>query len=281
MRILLSLVSSLIAAGITIGPYTAAAQKPTSGVQVLPAPGTPMPPGFVQGKIAYTIDRSMPYSGTWVTKHITRFPDGQIVRDRSTRKVWRDSEGRTREDTTWTRKSGAVATVCHVEDPISQVRYIWRTEPGRKTIVTETHFTFDDYAVTEIWPNPPSHPIESPPGVTIIILSPAAKRLNPNPDEQKLGPIYMNGVYAEGVRTVEPFPSEPTDHRVTETWSAPDLNLFIKSYLDDGYGFTEDSELKNIDRSEPEPSVFLPPAGLPRRLAPESDPAWKERYGAD
>ncbi len=280
MRVLVSLLSSLIAAGIPIGPCIAAAQDFAPGVRVLPVPGTHMPKDFVQGKIAYTIDRSMPYSGIWVTKHVTTFPDGQVVRDRSTRKVWRDSEGRKREETTWTRKSGAVATVSHIEDPVAMVRYIWRVEPGRKTVVTETHFTFDNYAVTEIWPSLPTRPIDSHPGVTIVILTPA-RRLNPNPDEEKLGPIYKNGVYADGVRTVEPLPSDPTHHRVTETWSAPDLNLFIKSYMEDGYGFIEDSELKNIDRSEPDSSIFVPPPGLPRRQAPESDPAWKESYGAD
>lgn len=281
MRVLFSLLSFLIAAVITIGPSTAIAQNSASGVQVLPAPGTHMPKGFDAGKIAYTIDRSMPYSGVWVTKHVIRFPDGQMQRDRSTRKVWRDSEGRTREDTTWIRKSGAQATVCHIDDPVAKVRYIWRIEPGRKTVVTETHFSFDDYVVTEIWPNPPAHPIENHPGVYIVILTPTAKRLNPNSDEQKLGPIYKNGVYAEGVRSVEPLPSNPVRHRITETWQAPDLNIFIKSYLEDGFGFIEDAELKDIDRSEPDPSTFQPPPGLLRRKAPNSDPAWKEPYGAD
>jgi hypothetical protein len=91
----------------------------------------------------------------------------------------------------------------------------------------------------------------------------------------------MNGVYAEGVRTVEPILGDSTRHRIDEIWSAPDLNLIIKTYLDDGNGFIEDSELKNIDRSEPDPSVFLPPSSFPKRQAPESDPVWREAYGAD
>jgi hypothetical protein len=181
---------------------------------------------------------------------------------------------------TWTRPTGGLATVCRIEDPIAKVRYIWRIEQGRQTVVTETHFTMDKYQVTEIWPHPPSHPVESSPGVTVIILGPA-KPMNPKENEEKLGPTYMNGVYAEGVRTIEPIQSDPTRHRIDETWLAPDLDLFIKSYLEDGNGFIEDSELKNIDRSEPEPPVFLPPSNLPKRQAPESDPVWHEAYGAD
>lgn len=91
----------------------------------------------------------------------------------------------------------------------------------------------------------------------------------------------MNGVYAEGVRTEEPIPSDPTRHRIDEIWSAPDLNLVIKTYLDDGSGFIENSELKNIDRSEPDSSVFVPPSDFPLRQAPESDPVWNESYGAN
>jgi hypothetical protein len=262
-----------IAIGFTLGSFTAVGQT-------LPAPGSQSPPNIEGAKIAYTIDRGMPYSGIWITKHVTTFPDGEVKRDRNTRKVWRDSDGRTRKDVTWTRPTGVVATVCRIEDPVAKVRYIWRIEQGRKTIVTGTHFTMDKYAVTEIWADPSLRPVETPPGVSVIILGPA-RRMNPNPNEQKLGPTYMNGVYAEGVRTIEPIQSDPTRHRIEETWSAPDLNLFIKSYLDDGNGFIEDSELKNIDRSEPDPSVFLPPSSLPKRQAPESDPAWREGYGAD
>jgi hypothetical protein len=262
-----------IAIGFTLRSFTAGAQT------TLPPPGSQSPPN-IEEKIGYTIERGMPYSGIWVTKHVTKFPDGQLMKDQNTGKVWRDSEGRTREDVTWTRQSGVVATVCRIEDPVAKVRYIWRIEQGRKTVVTETHFTMDKYAVTEIWPHPPSHAMETTPGATIIVLRPTT-RVNPGPNDQKLGPTYMNGVYAEGVRTVEPILAEPTRHRIDEIWSAPDLNLIIKTYLDDGNGFIEDSELKNIDRSEPDPSVFLPPSSFPKRQAPESDPVWREAYGAD
>lgn len=254
---------------------------------ILPLPGSAPPQNSTPGKAFYGINRGMPYSGIWVVKHVTKFPDGQVVEDQSTSKVWRDSEGRTREETTWQRYTGAMATVGRIEDPVAKVRYIWRIEPGRKVIVTETHFTFDDYLVTEAWPNPPSHPSETTPGATIVILRPSGQ-LNSGIRGEKLGPKYLNGVYAEGVRTVDPIctgadecKSGKTHDHISETWNAPDLNIMIRSYLDDGLGFTEDAELQDIDRSEPEPSVFLPPPDLPKREAPPSDPVWSEPYGAN
>jgi len=281
MRILNALKKSVFAFGIAVSPFGADAQ-------VLPAPGTPVPQDSGQAKIGYTIERGMPYSGIWVTKHVTKFPDGQIVKDQNTQKVWRDGDGRTREDTTWTRYNGVVATVCKIEDPVGKVRYIWRIEPGRKTVVTETHFTFDQYAVTEIWPNPPAFPTGAPRGAKIITLRPQQRRTNTAQGEEELGPTNINGVEAEGTRTAEPIPphhgnnqSDRTVYRIDEIWFAPSLNMYVKTYSDDGLGSTEDSELKDIDSSEPDPSIFFPPSDLPLRQAPESDPVWREPYGSD
>lgn len=264
-----------IASGVILGSFAAGAQT------VTPMPGSQPSRTTNEAKIGYTINRGMPYSGIWVTKHVFTFPDGQVQKDQNTRKVWRDSDGRTREEDTWTRRIGGdVATVYRIEDPVAQVRYIWRIQQDRQTIVTETHFNLEKYAVAEIWPNPPTHQNENPTGKTAVILG-ATRLADPNSHEEKLGPMYMNGVYAEGVRSVYPVQSDPDHRRVEETWEAPDLNLFIKSYLDTGTGTIEDSELKNIDRSEPDRSMFVPPSDLPRRRVPESDPVWSEGWGDD
>lgn len=42
---------------------------------------------------ADAIERGMPYSGVWVTRHVTKYPGDQVVKDENTKKVWRDSEG--------------------------------------------------------------------------------------------------------------------------------------------------------------------------------------------
>lgn len=232
-----------------------------------------------EAKEGYTIDRGMPYSGTWVTKHLTQLPHGQVARDESTRKVWRDSDGRTREETTWTRWNGVVATVCRIEDPVARVRYIWRIEPDTETVVTETHFTMDKYVVSEIWPNASLRPAGDTPGVTVVVLDPSEHHSHSRGID--LGRALINGVNADGIRYLEPVASNPARHRIDEFWWAPELNLVIKTYLNDGNGLIEDSQLKHIKRSEPDPSVFRPPSDLPSREAPASDPVWHESYGSD
>jgi hypothetical protein len=285
MRILDTVLGHAIAIGIAVAPCLGGAQVVVMGSPVLPAPGTVMPPGSKMVR-AYTIERGMPYSGVRVVQHVMIFPDGNRKEEGSSTKEWRDSEGRSRKDVTWTENDSinGVVTVCVIEDPVSLVRYIWKVATAQKTVVTETHYKMEGQ-VTEVWPHAPDHKIEPKPGVTIVTLRPQ-QNLNADSNDKTLGPEYINGVYATGTRSVEAIlpgrGGNETDHpvnRVDEFWMAPDLGMVVKTFLDDGSGFTERSELKNIDRSEPELSVFLPPAGLPKREAPESDPVWSEPYG--
>jgi hypothetical protein len=282
MGILDRVIAPAIAIGIAVVPCMAGAQLAPGSP--LPAQGTPMPQDSKPVR-AYTIERGMPCSGVRVVQHVMIFPNGFRREEiSSTTKEWRDSGGRTRKDVTWTSPTGEVVTVCQIDDPVALVLYIWKVGTAQKTVVTETHYKMEG-AVTEVWPTPLQQKIESKPGTTIVILTPR-QDLNSNTKDETLGPQHINGIYAEGTRSVEAIPpgrgGNGTDHpvkRIDEIWMAPDLNLVVKMFLDDGLGFTERSELKNIDRSEPDPSVFLPPAGLPRREAPESDPVWREPIG--
>ena len=98
---------------------------------------------------AYTIQRGMPYSGVRVVQHVTIFPGGFRKEEGSSTKEWRDSEGRTRKDVTWTDASKGVVTVCVIEDPVALVRYIWKVGATEKTVVTETRYKMEGQ-VTEV-----------------------------------------------------------------------------------------------------------------------------------
>jgi hypothetical protein len=290
MRILSAVVGPAIAIGIIVGPCAIGAQvtscTPGPGqITCTLAPGTPIPQGSKPMR-GYAIERGMPYSGVRVVQNVTIFPDGSRKEDGSSTKEWRDSEGRKRSDVTWESLDGSDVTVCQIDDPVALVRYIWKVGTTAKTVVTETHYNMDDGIVSEIWPDPVhEHRPEPGSGMAIVVLRPQG---NPNRTNETLGPEYINGVYAEGSRSIEIIPPGKggygLDHpvkRIDEIWMSPDLKMVVKTFLDDGLGSTESIELKNIDRSEPDPSVFQPPPGLPKRQASESDPVWKERIGAN
>lgn len=278
----LARVIGLAIASAGLGPSVAHAQQTTPGIVVLPAPGTVAPPDS-EMKRAYLIEKGMPYSGVRVVHHVMIDPNGDRKEETHSTKEWRDSEGRTRKDFTWKLPDGNDMTVCEIDDMVGLLRYIWKVGPTAKTVVTETHYKMDG-VISEVWPGPP-HKIEPEPGRTIVILTPHQERKT-NANDGTLGPKYINGLYATGTRTVEAIPpgrgGNETDHpvyRVDEVWDAPDLNTVVKMFFDTGLGFTERSELKNIDRSEPDPALFRPPDGLPKREAPESDPVWSEPIG--
>jgi len=84
-----------------------------------------------------------------------------------------------------------------------------------------------------------------------MTLRPQKKNLNADSIDKTLGPEYINGLYATGNRSVEAIlpgrGGNETDHpvnRVDEFWMAPDLGMVVKTFLDDGSGFTERSELR-------------------------------------
>lgn len=269
MRTLAGLIGLTL--GILIGPCVAHAQT---------ASATEVPPDSKPVR-AYIIARDMPYSGVRVVHSVTAFPNGYRKVEDSATKEWRDSEGRTRNDITWEDMNGRKVTVCEIDDPVALVRYIWKVGSTTKTIVTETHYKMDGI-VNEVWPDP-VHITEANPGTKLMVLGP---QQDPSTTNAALGYEYINGVYAEGSRSVHVIPpgrgGNGSDHpvqRIDESWMAPDLGMPVKMFLDDGLGFTQSVELKNIDRSEPDQSVFLPPEQLPKRVAPESDPVWKEPIG--
>lgn len=286
MRIMCTVMIPAFAMGFVVAPCVLGAQLTSciagSGQTICtPVQGSPIPPDSKPTR-AYVISRGMPYSGVRVVQHVNVFADGNRSEDESSTAEWRDSEGRQRSDVTWKGPDGSDVTVCQIDDPVALVRYIWKVGGTAKTVVTETHYKMDGI-VQEIWPDPVHEHREPGNGVAIVMRRPPE---NPNSTNETLGPEYINGVYAEGSRSIKIFPPGAfgTDHpvkRIDEIWISPDLKMVVKTFFNDGLGSTERTELKNVDRSEPDPSVFQPPAGLPIRQAPESDPVWKETIGAN
>jgi hypothetical protein len=120
MRILDKVPGHAIAIGVAFAPCLAGSQMVT-GVPILPQPGTVMPPDSKEVRL-YTIERGMPYSGVRVVQHVTIFPNGFRKEEGSSSKEWRDSEGRTRKDVTWTDAIKGAVTVCVIDDPVALVR---------------------------------------------------------------------------------------------------------------------------------------------------------------
>jgi hypothetical protein len=100
---------------------------------------------------------------------------------------------------------------------------------------------------------------------------------NPNAKTEQLGAKTIEGISATGTKRTTSIPAgtfgNDKDLVITrETWYSPDLKLVIEStQTDPRFGETTYS-LTNIQRSEPDPTLFQVPAGYKVEEVPVQDP---------
>jgi hypothetical protein len=76
---------------------------------------------------ARKIVKGAPYSAEIVTEMNQALPDGNVISRKSSGRIWRDAEGRTRQETASEGKQGSV----HINDPVEGKRYIVSHEGKR------------------------------------------------------------------------------------------------------------------------------------------------------
>lgn len=83
------------------------------------------------------IVKGAPYSATAEVETIQMLADGNRIRNKTTRAVYRDSEGRTRREATG--KSSGLPTQVFINDPVSSVNYALDVERRIAMKTTDTH----------------------------------------------------------------------------------------------------------------------------------------------
>ena len=217
-----------------------------------------------------------PYSATITNESIQSLPDGNRIVQNFTGTIARDSQGRTRQDAPLPvigNLSAANAPhLIFIRDPVAQTSYTLN--------LTEK--------IAQKMPALPPLPPGSAggPGPVIIQMSGAApgEPLPPGPpptalfvqrngtagDDQALtevlGSQTMAGVLVNGVRTTHTIPAGQIGNDkpiqiVTEVWTSPDLQTIVYSKRSDPRMGDQTFQLhRNIQRSEPDPSLFTVPA---------------------
>lgn len=146
-------------------------------------------------------------------------------------------------------------TIYIVFDPVNGIQMNW-TSSGHT--VTLNHFPQSQ----------PAHhiPVQQNNQITTPVLP--RVQLNPNPDPhiEDLGTQNINGVLAHGRRITHIIPagSEGNDQQITvtsESWTSSELHTDVLRIMDDPRTGNMHMELSDIDRSEPDPSLFQAPAG--------------------
>jgi len=217
-----------------------------------PGPGGPGGPGGPEMRNTVT---NAPYSGVEVTTEQQALAGGNVIQRQTTRNVFRDSQGRVRVETQFTRPgaNGQSTTVTRISifDPVAGTAS--EIDPQNKIVNSRPFHPGTQGAMRPRNPN----------GAT---GARAARPADPNVKSEDLGTQSVNSVIAKGSRVTHTIPAGTIGNAmaiqsVHETWMAADLQVPVTVKVTDPRFGTRTTQLTQINRGEPDASLFQIPAG--------------------
>jgi len=230
----------------------------------LPPPQTPdrdtsrsVSPVSATAQLVGAAVKGLPFSATETI--VETLADGTTIKNRSEVLLSRDAEGRCRGERA---------------DPQMQGRDVTVTDPAARTVMfwssSENMSWISEFPVVWVMHLPDLKSVKGPLGIVLSTHLPPppsrAMQSSSNIDTETLPAGNIAGLYVEGTRTTEVIPAgaagNDRDITVTsETWTSPELRITVRQVKDDPRTGKVTTELTNIDRSDPAPSLFKPPVG--------------------
>jgi len=229
--------------------------------------------GAVAGRSGQIV-KNAPYSADVATETTQMLADGNRIRQTSTAKLYRDSEGRVRNEQSLSGL-GALAPntslpiVVFINDPVAKTSYALNQKD--KT-ASKSGWGGPGGRGDQYQPRAMGRPAESR-------REEGAKRsegaagpwrprdgaAGPNIRSESLGRQTIEGVPADGIRTIHTIPAgqmgnEQPIQIVSERWYSPDLQLVVLAKQSDPRVGETVFRLTNISRAEPPATLFQPPA---------------------
>ncbi|HUO33771.1 MAG TPA: hypothetical protein VMU43_02155 [Candidatus Acidoferrum sp.] len=215
-----------------------------------------------EGLVDEKVVTGEPFTATITQQSSQTLSDGNRIVRKATGTFARDGQGRTRRDLSlpaigpWSASGENTPHAIFINDPVAGTRYI--LDPNRK-IAHEV----------------PSHPL---PDVR------EKRKLDPGPSAQveqqsttvSLGTQTINGVTAQGTRTVRTIPAGEIGNEkpitiTVEKWYSPELQAVVLLKHSDPMMGDSVYQLTDIQRTEPDASLFQVPAGYTIRQRPDRE----------
>ena len=211
-----------------------------------------------------------PYSATAVEETTQTLSDGNRIVRKSSDFVARDSQGRTRRETTLHRVGPVQVDspkMVFINDPANHTQYILNTGgDATKVVRNETNWN-DGPMIVEMQ----KHKAEMKRNMQDkMFIATQGMKMQVEDDsgqvkKEDLGTQTIEGVSAQGKRETVTIPAGQIGNErpieiVSETWYSPDLHTVVmRKHSDPRVGETV-FHLTNISRNEPDASLFQPPA---------------------
>ena len=198
-----------------------------------------------------------PFSATFSTQYTQTLADGNQIERNTTGTLARDSQGRTRRDLTlpgigpWAASGKTPPHVVFVNDAVAGTHYI--LEPDRKV------------ARTMQGPRG-GHQHDGPsPSGQVAPGGPGPWGHQKDVVTTSLGTQVINGVSADGTRYTLTIPAGAIGNQsaiviTTEKWYSSDLQMVVLTKRSDPRTGATITQLTNIQRTEPDPSLFQVPS---------------------
>jgi hypothetical protein len=221
--------------------------------------------GF-EGGIGGKTVTGAPFSATFSTQTTQALADGNQIQRSTSGTFARDSQGRTRRDLTlpgigpWATAGTSAPHVVVINDVVADKQYI--LEPNRKIarqvrVLRGKRRHGDEGPSVRAEGSLPVPPPDMPQG--------AEEPDHKNVVTTSLGTQTINGVPAEGTRYTRTIPAGAIGNQnpiviTSERWYSPDLQIVVLSKRNDPRTGETITQLTNIQRSEPDASLFQVPS---------------------
>jgi hypothetical protein len=298
MKIFFGLSLSLLAA--------AAAQAQTTQTQSVPAPA---PRAFIElSTSSESTVKGVPFSAEAVSESVQNLSDGNRIVRRSTSKIYRNSQGQFRREggfgipgASMGAYFGGENSVVTVFDPVGGNRFWFDTNAktvnvlrlprlsGRAPIAIagsaenraeklQAELKARGMVNVQIVPSGSAGGSST---AAVVAASPSEYVKFENKTES-LGIQNFDGIDAEGTRTITTIPTGSIGNErpieiVYERWYSKDLHMTIYSKHSDPRFGEQTYRLTNIDRSEPDPSLFEVPDGYKIVTAPGATTVFRQQ----
>lgn len=244
-----------------------------AGVVAQTPPAAPVPPGnFFQQSVNRTywatgiaggaVVKNAPYSADAVTETTQTLGDGNRIVQRTTQKLYRDSDGRERREESLLAL-GQLAQpdglrLITISDPVAQTAYT--LDPQIRT-ARQT-------AVVGLYQNVTA-------AYTLSLLGAGRGRGagSAQPVKEDLGTKNVEGVNAQGSRSTETIPAGQIGNQfpikiVDEVWYSPELQMNVTTSHNDPRTGEVVYKLMNISRVNPAKSLFEVPSDYTIQTGP-------------
>ena len=221
--------------------------------------GAPMELMGFEGMHGGKVVKGAPFSATATSETTSTLQDGSVLRRTSQVSMYRDSQGRSRHEATFTgfgplTASGGAKKMVMIFDPVAGVRIMLDDQQKvAHKMALHTHGAAGaDAKLAPAFDGKMQERMQQDEAAGLL-------------KKESLGTQTLNGIVAEGTRTTHIIPAgqignEKALQVVSERWYSADLQIVLKSTRTDPRFGTTTYTVSNVQRTEPAATLFTVPA---------------------